>query len=74
MRRRGGDVVNTLQAALVHSLVRASVHAAFWIQESKRVLLYNNTPRVRGWYQHLNSDVILGVRHFKAVSQTRFSN
>ena len=42
MRGRGGDVVNTLQAALVHSLVRESVHAAYWTQESKRVLFYNN--------------------------------
>ena len=38
------------------------------------IYAYVFTPRVRGWYQHLNSDVILGVRHFKAVSQTRFSN
>ena len=25
------------------------------------------TPRARGWYQHLNFDVVLGVRHFKVV-------
>ena len=39
MRGRGGD---TLQAALVHSLVRESIHAAYWTQESKGVLFYNN--------------------------------
>ena len=32
------------------------------------------TPRARGWYQHLNFDVVLGVRHFKVVSLTRFSS
>ena len=33
-----------------------------------------STPRARGWYQHLNFDVVLGVRHFKVVSLTRFSS
>ena len=34
MRGRGGDLVNMLQAASAHSLVRESVHAAYWTQES----------------------------------------
>ena len=34
IRGRGGDLVNTLQAALAHSQVHESVSAAYWTQES----------------------------------------
>ena len=44
------------------------------ISKEVKFMKFISTPRARGWYQHINFDVVLGVRHFKEVSLTRFSS
>ena len=64
-------MLNTVEDATLLTK-RDQLMMTSWLPAQKMIFLY--TPRARGWYQHLNFDVILGVRHFKEVSLTRFSS